>query len=85
MGQIFQKTLFWSFNFKIWEEVPNGAKNNKTKSCSDKITFLSRINECTLIYVEQSFCCQYKHIFFIGVLKLFEGIFVYTAYTDAER
>ena len=39
MGKIFQKPLCWSFHFKIFEEVSNGANYNKTKLCSDKITF----------------------------------------------
>ena len=34
MGKIHQKPLFWSFNFKTWEEVPNGANNNIDKKGS---------------------------------------------------
>ena len=34
-----KKKLFWSFDFKISEEVPNRANNNKTKKCIEEITF----------------------------------------------
>ena len=39
MGEIFKKPLYWCFDFKILEKVPNGAKNNQTNGCFDKITF----------------------------------------------
>ena len=56
MGKIFQKTLFWSSNLKIWEEVPKSANNNKTKSFSDKIAFYIIFVLIKVCYIEQIIC-----------------------------